>query len=243
MSNVVIITARGGNQSIPDKNIYQINGMESIGYPIKEALKAELVSEVFVSTECLKISAISDKYGAKVIERPASLSKLDTNHGDVIVHAADFVQQNHCSALNIVTILMGNMVMIKSEDIDRTIATLLKHSDADSCMTVWKAQDDHPYRAMKINKEGFLESFLTDFTPDTNRQSYPDVYYYNQGPWTFRYKYLVKNKENKEGPGPWWWMWKRSIPIVQDWVTGRDFHGPFDLWVSELYLREKPILD
>ena len=233
MSNVVIITARGGHQTIPDKNIYKINGMESIGYPIKAALKAELVSDVFVSTECAKIAKVSDKYGVKVIDRPASISKPDTNHGDVIVHAADFVQQNYCPDLTIVTILLGNMVMIKSEDIDRSIVILIKYPDASSCMTVWKAQDDHPYRAMRINKEGFLESFLTNFTPDTNRQSYPDVYYYNQGPWTFRYKHLFENNEKKEGPGPWWWMGKRSIPIVQDWVTGRDFHGPLDLWISE----------
>src|SRR5690625_6013697 len=104
-------------------------------------------------------------------------------------------------------------------------------------MTVWKAQDDHPLRAMIINEEGYLESFLKTETPDTNRQSYQDVYFYDQGPWTVRMSTILRSEQTKEGPGPWWWMGKNCKAIERIWATGRDTHTRSEEHTSELQSR------
>ena len=100
-------------------------------------------------------------------------------------------------------------------------------------------QDDHPYRALRINKDGFLESFVKGMRPDTNRQSYPDIYFYDQGPWTVRYATLLRSVDTRDGPGPWWWMGKRCKPIEKMWVTGRDIHSSLDVWLAEQWVKRE----
>lgn len=236
MKNVIIITAKGSNLSIRDKHLIEIAGKPLITYPIDAAKNSMVADDVFITTEDARIKAIAIENSIKVIDRPEGLARPDTNHGDVILHAANFVKDVYHSDLAIVTILLGNTVMIDGDIIDKTIETLIYKPELDSSMTVWKAQDDHPYRAMIINKDGNLESFLKDINPDTNRQSYPEVYYYDQGPWSVRYETLIKSLEKKEGPGPWWWMGKKCLPIETLWITGKDLHSKLDVWISEKWV-------
>ncbi len=242
MKKIIIITAKGGNISIPDKHLIEIAGKPLVAYPIEAAKSSKIADDVFISTEDERIKKVALRYSIKVLDRPKELAKPDTNHGDVIIHAANFVKNNYYPDLEFITVLLGNTVMIDAETIDKSIEILLNNPDLDSTMTMWKAQDDHPYRAMVVNNDGYLESFLKDINPDTNRQSYPVVYYYDQGPWTVRYNTLIKNLEKKEGPGPWWWMGKKCLPIEKLWITGRDLHSKLDQWISEKWIEDKLVL-
>jgi len=240
MSNIAIITARGNNESIPDKNIIKIVGKPAVGYAIDAAYKSKLIDDVFISTNCEKISRVGQAFGCKIIMRPAELALPDTNHGDVIAHAVRVVKDEYYPDLKIVTVLLGNTVMVTPELIDLSIKILEKRSDIDSVMSVWQAQDDHPYRALKMNDKGLLESFL-NVECGTSRQYYPKVYFYDQGVWTFRYWCVFE----KKGPNPWWWMGERCFPIIRRWVTGRDFHTDLDIRISEFWLtsNEKDIIE
>lgn len=235
MENIAVITAKGGNQTLENKNIVQIAGLPSIAYSIDAALEAELIGEVYVTSECPEIKKIALKLGAKVIDRPFELSQPLSNHGDVIIHAVREVAKR-VTDIGTVTILLGNTVMTCADDIDETIRKTLENEEVDSCMTVWKAQDDHPYRAMIVDEEGYLKPFVEKENVDTNRQSYPVVYFYDQGPWTVRYASLLRSERTREGPGPWWWMGKNCVPIERLWVTGRDTHTPFDIEIAEWWL-------
>ena len=66
MSNIAIITARGGSKRIPKKNIKVFCGKPIIAYSIEAALKSELFDEVMVSTDSEEIAEIARKYGASV---------------------------------------------------------------------------------------------------------------------------------------------------------------------------------
>lgn len=66
MSNLCIITARGGSKRIPRKNIKDFLGKPIIAYSIEVALKCEFFDEVMVSTDDAEIAEIALKYGAKV---------------------------------------------------------------------------------------------------------------------------------------------------------------------------------
>jgi len=238
MLNIVLITAKGGNLSMENKNVKEICGKPSVYWPISAALSAEEIDEVFVSTECPLIKKTSQEYGVKIIDRPEDLSKPLSNHGDVIIHGAKAAQEKMKEKINTVTILLGNTAMVTSEIIDEAVKKTLSEETTDSCMTVWKAQDDHPYRAMVLNTQGYLEPFLKNITPDTNRQSYTDVYFYDQGPWTVRMSSLLRSQKTREGPGPWWWMGKNCLPIERLWVTGRDTHSQYDIDIAEWWLKK-----
>ena len=66
MSNLAIITARGGSKRIPKKNIKEFCGKPIIAYSIEAALKSGVFDEVMVSTDSEEIKAVAEKYGAKV---------------------------------------------------------------------------------------------------------------------------------------------------------------------------------
>lgn len=233
--NIAIITAKGGNESLPDKNILEIAGRPCMAWPISAAVQSKHVSHVFVSTENDKIRSVAEEWGAEVIDRPVELSQPRTNHGDVIFHAVEEAVRR-TGIPDTVTILLGNTVMVKASDIDDTIDLTLAEEKTDSAMTVWVAQDDHPFRALMVDERGYLQPFLPDIQPDTNRQSYPPVVYYDQGPWTVRYESLIRSQTTREGPGPWWWMGKNCASIERPWITGRDTHTPLDLAIAEWWL-------
>lgn len=66
MSNIAIITARGGSKRIPGKNIRPFLGKPIIAYSIQAAIDSRLFSEIMVSTDDAEIAAIAEQYGAKV---------------------------------------------------------------------------------------------------------------------------------------------------------------------------------
>ena len=74
---ICIIPARSGSKRIKNKNIKLFFGKPIIYYSIKAAIKSKCFSDVFVSTDSIKIKKISEKYGAKVkFLRPKNLCLL-----------------------------------------------------------------------------------------------------------------------------------------------------------------------
>ena len=63
---ICIILARGGSKGLKNKNLRKVNGKPLIYYPIKDALKTNIIDDVIVSTDDQEIAEISVKYGAKV---------------------------------------------------------------------------------------------------------------------------------------------------------------------------------
>ena len=66
MSNLCIITARGGSKRIPRKNIRQFLGKPIIAYSIEAARESGIFDEVMVSTDDREIAEVSEQYGASV---------------------------------------------------------------------------------------------------------------------------------------------------------------------------------
>jgi N-acylneuraminate cytidylyltransferase len=229
--NVAIVTARAGSKSIRNKNVMALRDRPMVQYPIQAALDASRVGAVYVSTDGEAIAEASRAIGATVIPRPDELGGDSVNHGVVIKHAVEWVDQR-IDNLESVVLLLGNTVMVDGPIIDRALEILGQRADLDSVMTVWEAADDHPYRALEIAPDGLVTTFGGPRKVSTERQSYPKAYYYDQGVWAFR-KHTV---QSEDGPNPWWWMGKRVFPIVRPWVTGRDIHGMIDVHFAEWWV-------
>ena len=72
---LALIPARQGSERIKDKNIIKINNHPLIAYTINVAKESGLFDKIVVSTDSLKYSKISKKYGAEVpFLRPAKIS-------------------------------------------------------------------------------------------------------------------------------------------------------------------------
>ena len=72
---IAIIPARGGSKRLPNKNISSLGGIPLIAHSILYAQQNnDIIDEVYVSTDDVAIKKIALEYGAKVIDRPESLS-------------------------------------------------------------------------------------------------------------------------------------------------------------------------
>lgn len=229
--NAAIVTARKGSKSIRDKNVFDVAGRPLIAYPIQAALDAQRIDRIYVSTDGESIADASRDLGCEIIWRPEELGGDHVNHGDVIKHAVEYVDERERELENI-AVLLGNTVMVDGKVIDEALEMLQEREDLDSVMTVWEAADDHPLRAMEIHQGTLRPYGGVDRKVSTERQSYAKAYYYDQGVWAFR-KQCV---QSQDGPNPWWWMGKRSAPILRPWVTGRDIHSHFDVAIAEWWL-------
>src|SRR5262245_27966066 len=109
--NVAIVTARAGSKSIVDKNVLPLRGKPMVQFPIHAAQAASRIAEVWVSTDGEAIAEASRDAGAKIIPRPDELGGDTVNHGVVIKHAVEFVDQRVVGLENIV-LLLGNTVYI-----------------------------------------------------------------------------------------------------------------------------------
>jgi len=75
MKTIVIIPARGGSKRLSNKNVLSLGGIPLMVHSILYAqANSDIVDEIYVSTDDATIKRIALEYGAKVIDRPESLS-------------------------------------------------------------------------------------------------------------------------------------------------------------------------
>jgi len=232
--SVAIITARSKSKSIKNKNMLEINGKKLVEYSIDAALNSKKIKHIFVDSDGKDILSLAKNKKCHIIQRPKNLSRDSSSHSEVIRNSVKQIINILNYKPKIITVLLGNTTTNTAKLIDRSISILLKNKTYTSVMSVWEAGDDHPLRALKL-KKGFLTSYIkSKNTISTNRQSYTEAYFYDQGPWTFR----IDNLKKIQGPGPWDWMGDKSYPIIRNWVTGRDVHGQLDIEISKLLLKK-----
>ena len=80
----ILIPARGGSKRIPNKNVISIEGKPLISYSISQAIA--LTDEVYVSTDCEKISTVAEECGAKIMPRPARISGDHSKTEEAVKH-------------------------------------------------------------------------------------------------------------------------------------------------------------
>ena len=92
---LIIIPARSGSKRLPKKNVKQLNGKPLIAYSIEYAQKNIPNSDIIVSTDDEEIADISNKFGAVVQKRPASLSEDETPTIDVLQYVIKQVDNQY----------------------------------------------------------------------------------------------------------------------------------------------------
>ena len=99
---------------------------------------------------------------------------------------------------------------------------------------VYKEMDHHPYRAKRVNEQGFLQSFFDfgDRAVSTNRQDLPTNYFLCHNFWVLHTKRAL---ECLQGDPPWRFMGGTVKPYVMD--EGVDVHSEEDIVRVQRWLR------
>jgi len=75
MKTIAIIPARGGSKRLPQKNTKLLANIPLLAHSILYAKQnSQIIDEIYVSTNDEQIKQIALQYGAKVVDRPESLS-------------------------------------------------------------------------------------------------------------------------------------------------------------------------
>jgi N-acylneuraminate cytidylyltransferase len=92
MKTIAIIPARGGSKRLPNKNILLLNNIPLIAHSILYAQKNNsIIDDIYVSTDDAAIKKIALANGAKVIDRPKSLSGDDEPTVTALKHVLESI--------------------------------------------------------------------------------------------------------------------------------------------------------
>lgn len=86
---VAIVPARGGSKGIVGKNLVRVAGIPLVVRSVLHAQAARTIDLTVVSTDDPRIAAVAARAGARVIERPASLSGDTASTESAIAHALE----------------------------------------------------------------------------------------------------------------------------------------------------------
>jgi len=146
MKTIALIPARGGSKRLPNKNVLLLGGIPLLAHSILYAkANADIIGEVYVSTDNQDIKNIALRYGANVIDRPASLSGDSEPTISALKHvlqSIDYVVDN--------VILLQPTSPLRPENLLKDCLQKFQDLTVDSLFTV--SRNHHKLGKIKDNK-------------------------------------------------------------------------------------------
>lgn len=137
---VSVIPARGGSKGIRYKNIVPFLGNPLISYTITQSLASESVDRTFVSTDDEKIADVSERHGAKVIERPDEFATDEATTESALLHAVEAIRDRGLNP-DIVVLLQCTSPLRREHDVDGTVE-LVTEEGRNSALSIC---EDHKF--------------------------------------------------------------------------------------------------
>lgn len=168
MSVIAIIPARGGSKGIPQKNMHIVGNQPLISYSIEQALAAERVDRVVVSTDDDQIAAYARALGALAIMRPDDISGDHAQIEDAMIQVYNELPVDSDTSRygDIFVLLQPTSPLRRTHDIDGAINHLY-NGEFDS---VFSATPIFPYVWLPTVEGGTPEDYPMEraFWPHTN---------------------------------------------------------------------------
>ncbi len=156
MKALGIIPARGGSKGVPRKNIRIVGGIPLIGHTVRAALGSKRLLRFVVSTDDDEIAETSERFGAKVVRRPAELARDDSPVDGAIRHALDTAGAD-CDT---VALLQPTTPLRSSADIDGAL-DLFAEGRADTVIGITQVGDTHPSRMYRLS-DGLMNPIMPE---------------------------------------------------------------------------------
>ncbi|PIT98490.1 MAG: hypothetical protein COT71_00380 [Candidatus Andersenbacteria bacterium CG10_big_fil_rev_8_21_14_0_10_54_11] len=173
-----IIPARGGQQSIPWKNLQKLGGKALLAWAIEVAFAADKVDVVIVSTEDERIAKEAVELGAFVAPRPKEYAQPTSGDAGFYHHAVTWMEQEHGWMPELLINLRPTGPLRFPEDVDAMVQHMLSHDNVDGLKSIipapllpykmWQFADQEKH---EIGQAGKL---IPVFDNDYRRQHGPD---------------------------------------------------------------------
>ena len=185
-----VVTARGGSKGLPGKNTKLLGGRPLIAYTIEAARASGVFDRLIISTDDQQAAAVARELGCEVpFIRPAELSRDDTPHLPVMIHAAAWLRDREGYEPAWTMILMPTSPFRQPRHIQEAVA-LAASSGADSVVSVEAMPPHfHPLRAVTVDAGGWARLFVGGAPVrqrPVRRQGLPPAAVFNGAIYLFR---------------------------------------------------------
>jgi CMP-N-acetylneuraminic acid synthetase len=171
-----LVTARSGSKGVPDKNIKNIGGHSLLDWSIKTSLKAQTISQVYLSTDSEEYANIGKECGALVPSlRPKELASDSANDLDVIKHFLSVIDEKSDALVHIrpTTPLRDPSIL------DKAIEMFFSKKDELTSLRSVHEMSESAYKSFEVNDKGFLSTIGSIENGDKAnlpRQAFPKTY-------------------------------------------------------------------
>jgi len=173
---IALVTARSGSKGVPDKNIRNIGGHSLLDWSIKSSLKAQSISQVYLSTDSEEYANIGKDSGALVpFLRPNELASDTANDLDVIKHFLSLINEKPDALVHIrpTTPLRDPSIL------DKAIEMFFSKKDNLTSLRSVHEMSESAYKSFEVNDKGFLSTIGSIGSGDKAnlpRQAFPKTY-------------------------------------------------------------------
>lgn len=222
---IVIIPARGGSKAIPRKNLLSFCGKPLLAWSILQAKASKHIRQVYVSSDSKEILKVSEKFGAKGIERPECLATDTSSSEEALIHALDLVEKESAEKADLIVFLQATSPLRVAKDIDLAIETLAARK-SDSLFSA-AILDDYCIWQKAGSK---LKSLTFDYLNRTRRQDRAPLYLENGSLYVFKPE-ILRRCHNRIGG-------KISVYLMPFWKS-YEIDKREDLEICEYFMRRK----
>jgi N-acylneuraminate cytidylyltransferase len=136
---VAIIPARGGSRGIPRKNVVDFCGRPLVAWSVLQALSASRISGTYVSSDSREILDVAVAFGAKPIERPASLAGDRASSESAWRHALDEIEATD-GPVDLIVGMQPTSPVREASDLDAALEQF-EREDCDSMLSCCELAD------------------------------------------------------------------------------------------------------
>tara|TARA_B100000787_G_scaffold163912_2_gene146050 strand:+ start:1397 stop:2089 length:693 start_codon:yes stop_codon:yes gene_type:complete len=226
---LAIIPARKGSKGLKNKNIKLINKKPLISYTIEAAIKSSKITEIFISTNDLRVIKIASSYNINTpFLRP---NKLATDKSPAIEAYLDSIEKlnmNLKKKYRNFVVLLPTSPLRSVNDIDKAIEVFQKKK-ADSVISMSMSHQPIEWHK-KISKNYKVDKTFNSKKSVSNRQNLEKTFVPNGSIYVFNYNFL-KNSKNYYG--------NKTYAYIMPKIKSYDIDDKTDFEIVKKFLIKK----
>lgn len=191
---VAIIPARGGSKGIPSKNLVDFCGKPLVVWTIEQALAAQRIDAVWVSSDDPAILDISARAGAQTIQRPAGIAGDTASSESCWLHAIDTIDDSGNGPVDVLVAPQCTSPVREASDFDAAI----KVFEQDGFDSLFSATSVPDFNVWRPESDGRLDSFTYDYRTRGRRQEKGEQFLENGSFWVVKAA-LFRQWDNRLG--------------------------------------------